>query len=67
MMKITISGKITYNIQNMELEVASGDIDDLRELIEDGQYDEQITNKLDIFAAVEDCRIDEVERDDNRV
>lgn len=51
----------------MELEVAGGDIDDLRELIEDGQYDEQITNKLDIFAAVEDCRIDEVERDDSRV
>lgn len=59
-MKITISGKITYNIQNMELEVASGDIDDLRELIEDGQYDEQITNKLDIFGDVENCRIDEV-------
>lgn len=64
MMKITISGKITYNIQNMELEVADGDVDDLRELIEDGQYDEQITNKLDIFAAVEDCRIDEVSNDE---
>lgn len=67
MMKITISGKITYNIQNMELEVASGDVEDIMELIEDGQYDEQITNKLDIFAAVEDCRIDEVEIDNNRV
>lgn len=66
-MKITISGKITYNIQNMELEVASGDVEDIMELIEDGQYDEQITNKLDIFAAVEDCRIDEVEIDNNRV
>lgn len=51
----------------MELEVASGDVEDIMELIEDGQYDEQITNKLDIFAAVEDCRIDEVEIDNNRV
>lgn len=64
MMKITISGKITYNIQNMELEVADGDVDDLRELIEDGQYDEQITNKLDIFGDVENCRVDEVSKDE---
>ena len=63
-MKVRISGKITYNIQNMDLEVADGDVDELRELIEDGQYDEQITNKLDIFAAVENCRVDEVSKDE---
>ena len=62
-MKVRISGKITYNIQNMDLEVADGDVDDIMELIEDGQYDEQITNKLDIFGDVENCRIDEVEID----
>ena len=59
-MKVRISGKITYNIQNMDLEVADGDVDDIMELIEDGQYDEQITNKLDILGDVEYCRIDEV-------
>jgi len=63
-MKVRISGKITYNIQNMDLEVADGDVDDIMELIEDGQYDEQITNKLDIFGDVENCRIDEVSKDE---
>lgn len=62
-MKVRISGKITYNIQNMDLEVADGDVDDIMELIEDGQYDEQITNKLDIFGDVENCRVDEVSKD----
>jgi hypothetical protein len=63
-MKVRISGKITYNIQNMDLEVADGDVDDIMELIEDGQYDEQITNKLDIFGDVENCRVDEVSKDE---
>lgn len=63
-MKVRISGKITYNIQNMDLEVADGDVDDIMELIEDGQYDEQITNKLDIFGNVENCRVDEVSKDE---
>jgi hypothetical protein len=62
-MKVRISGKITYNIQNMDLEVADGDVDDIMELIEYGQYDEQITNKLDIFGDVENCRIDEVSKE----
>lgn len=49
----------------MDLEVADGNVDDIMELIEDGQYDEQITNKLDIFGDVENCRIDEAEIDRN--